>query len=100
MSIEKKYIKLFLKLFVTTQRFLSQEVLCSMKSNNLKVNRILKGFSQRQLAKKVGISQPNISRYEKNLQQPSEEVKQRIADILELPVKDLFINDNQESFNV
>lgn len=71
-----------------------------MKSNNLKVNRILKGFSQRQLAKKVGISQPNISRYEKNLQQPSEEVKQRIADILELPVKDLFINDNQESFNV
>lgn len=71
-----------------------------MKSNNLKVNRILKGFSQRQLAKEIGISQPNISRYEKNLQQPSEEVKQRIADILELPVKDLFYNDNQEGFNV
>ena len=71
-----------------------------MKSNNLKVNRILKGFSQRQLAKKIGISQPNISRYEKNLQQPSEEVKQRIADILELPVKDLFFNDNQEGSNV
>ncbi|MBM6807521.1 MULTISPECIES: helix-turn-helix transcriptional regulator [Erysipelotrichaceae] len=71
-----------------------------MKSNNLKVNRILKGFSQRQLAKEIGISQPNISRYEKNLQQPSEEVKQRIADILELPVKDLFFNDNQEGFNV
>ena len=71
-----------------------------MKSNNLKVNRILKGFSQRQLAKEIGISQPNISRYEKNLQQPSEEVKQRIADILELPVKDLFFNDNQEGINV
>ena len=71
-----------------------------MKSNNLKVNRILKGFSQRQLAKEIGISQPNISRYEKNLQQPSEELKQRIADILELPVKDLFYNDNQEGFNV
>lgn len=65
-----------------------------MKLNNLKLNRILKGFSQRQLAKEIGISQPNISRYEKNLQQPSEEVKQKIANILELPIKDLFFNDN------
>ena len=67
-----------------------------MKSNKLKITRILKGFSQRQLAKEIGISQSNISRYEKNLQQPTETVKQKISQVLEFPATDLFFENNQE----
>jgi transcriptional regulator with XRE-family HTH domain len=49
------------------------------------------------MAHKVGTTQSTYSRIEIGfLQQPDEEIVQRIADILEVPIDDLFVKENLE----
>ena len=67
------------------------------KTNEMRDARKRKGFSQEQMAHKVGTTQSTYSRIESGfLQQPDEEIVQRIADILEVPIDDLFVKENLE----
>jgi transcriptional regulator with XRE-family HTH domain len=59
-------------------------------NNRLRAARLLKGFTQLQLAEKVGTKEIEISRIETGRAQPSEEMKRRIADVLEKPSFELF----------
>lgn len=67
--------------------------------NNLEYYRKKKGFSQRELAKKTGLSSAFISQVENELNKPSEESLKLIADVLEIePAKlNLSNRDNEES---
>jgi transcriptional regulator with XRE-family HTH domain len=60
--------------------------------------RLRKGFSQEQMADQIGTTQSTYSRIESGfIQKPDEEIVQRIADILEVPIDDLFVKENLES---
>lgn len=67
--------------------------------NNLEYYRKKKGFSQRELAKKTGLSSAFISQVENELNKPSEESLKLIADALEVePAKlNLTNRDNDEN---
>ena len=59
--------------------------------------RLRKGFSQEQMADQIGTTQSTYSRIESGfIQKPDEEIVQRIADILEVPIDDLFVKENLE----
>ena len=53
-----------------------------MKAITLKVKRIRAGLTQRQLAEKVGLTQPLISNLEQGFYIPGPELMQRINEIL------------------
>jgi transcriptional regulator with XRE-family HTH domain len=56
-----------------------------------------KGFSQEYVACKAGTTQPTYSRIESGfIQHPDKDIVQRIADILEVPLDELFIKENLE----
>lgn len=58
-----------------------------MNHNQLTFAREYRGYSQSQLAKEiVGLSQPNLSKFEKGIDVLSEEVKNRIASKLNFPI--------------
>lgn len=58
-----------------------------MNHNQLTFAREYRGYSQSQLAKEVvGLSQPNLSKFEKGIDVLSEEVKNRIASTLNFPI--------------
>ena len=67
--------------------------------NNLEYYRKKKGFSQRKLAKKTGLSSAFISQVENELNKPSEESLKLIADALEIEPSKLNLTnrDNEES---
>lgn len=67
--------------------------------NNLEYYRKKKGFSQRELAKKTGLSSAFISQVENELNKPSEESLKLIADALEIEPSKLNLTnrDNEES---
>jgi transcriptional regulator with XRE-family HTH domain len=59
-------------------------------NSRLRAARVLKGFTQLQLAEKVGTKEIEISRIETGRVQPSEQMKRRIADVLQKPPFELF----------
>jgi|TARA_Y100000296_G_C5124508_1_gene232155 transcriptional regulator with XRE-family HTH domain len=68
-------------------------------------NRRLRGrrkdlrYSQRMIAERVGVTQPDISRMEFHNWLPPRSVQQRIADLLETTVSDLFDDDGGVGIN-
>lgn len=59
-------------------------------NKRLRTARVLKGLTQLQLAERVGTKEIEISRIETGRAQPSEEIKRRIADVLQRPAIELF----------
>jgi transcriptional regulator with XRE-family HTH domain len=59
-------------------------------NNRLRAARVLKGFTQLQLAEKVGAKEIEISRYETGRARPDDEIKRRIVDVLQKPAFELF----------
>lgn len=60
-----------------------------MLSENLKVLRKQKGFSQEELATRLHVVRQTISKWEKNLSVPDADTLIRLAEILEVPVSEL-----------
>ncbi|WP_282804672.1 helix-turn-helix domain-containing protein [Clostridium tetani] len=56
---------------------------------NIKKYRKKKGLTQKELAKKINLSEISIRRYEKNINTPTIEVLNKIAEALEVPVSAL-----------
>lgn len=63
-----------------------------MKRINLKIRRIQKDLSQKELAKKVGLTNQSISDFETGKSNPSYEVMKRISKELDSSVDNLFFN--------
>lgn len=63
-----------------------------MKRLNLKMRRIQKDLSQKELAKRVGLTNQSISDFETGKLNPSYEVMKRISKELDSTVDDLFYN--------
>ena len=59
-------------------------------NNRLKAARVLKGFTQLQLAEKVGTREIEISRIETGRAGADSTLKQRIAEVLQKPAFELF----------
>lgn len=68
------------------------------KLNRIKVVLVEKDISQTELAERLGRSFGSINAYCANRQQPSLEVLYKIADALNVSVKDLIV-DNEPSNN-
>ena len=60
------------------------------KMIRLKIKRIEKGFSQGDLAEKVGATRQMISAYECGMYFPRREMLDRIAQALDCEIKDIF----------
>ena len=59
-------------------------------NKRLRAARVLKGFTQLQLAEQVGTKEIAISRIETGRIQPTADLKQRIAAVLQKPTFELF----------
>lgn len=67
------------------------------KIKKMRDARLRKGISQAQMADKVGTTQSTYSRIESGfIQQPDKEIVQRIADILGVPIDELFVKEDLE----
>ena len=58
--------------------------------NRIKEIRKSKGYTQEQLAEKIGIEPPNVSKLEKGLHFPLPENIEKISKALEVDIRDLF----------
>ena len=58
----------------------------NFKNNKIAVLRKNQGLSQRQLAKEIGTSQANLSRWEQGLNEPSIIECWKLADYFDLPI--------------
>jgi len=58
--------------------------------NNLKLNRIIRGWSQQRLASACGFTQSTYSRIERGLRALNREERVRIATVLGLPPETVF----------
>jgi DNA-binding XRE family transcriptional regulator len=56
----------------------------------IKILRIQKGWNQKELANRVGVSQVAISQYEKEAMRPTDTIKVKIAAVLDAGVEELF----------
>lgn len=66
-----------------------------MKRLNLKIKRIERNLSQKELAKIVGISNQSISDYENGRLNPSYEIMGKISEELNATVDELFFKENK-----
>jgi putative transcriptional regulator len=66
-----------------------------MLKNNLKARRSEKGWTQAELAERVGVSRKTINTVENNVFIPSTILALRLARALEAPVESLFWLDEQ-----
>lgn len=60
-----------------------------MLGDNIKILRRNKGFTQEELAVKLNVVRQTVSKWEKGLSVPDAEMLQKIADILEVDIKQL-----------
>lgn len=73
------------------------QVVRTTRATEMRVARLKLGLNQEQLAHLAGTTQPTYSRIESGYtRQPDEELVQRIAEILEVPIDDLFDEENLE----
>ena len=63
-------------------------------SNNIKSYRVRSGYTQEQMAEKLGITRISYCDYEVNVQKVKIETLQKIADILQCELADFFIQHN------
>ena len=59
-------------------------------ADNLRVLRLKKGFTQTELAKLVGVAQPNIAYYESGKCKPKIDVATKLAKIFDMTVESLY----------
>lgn len=64
-------------------------------SENLKQIRINKGFSQKEIAERLGVSQPSYAQYENGKRNPKLETVRKIADALGVYISDLIVDWKQ-----
>ncbi|MCA5004440.1 helix-turn-helix transcriptional regulator [Sphingobacterium bovistauri] len=64
--------------------------------NNIKINRLLKGYSQEQLANEVGVSRQTINALEAAKYVPSTVLSLKLAKILEKSIEELFELDEND----
>lgn len=67
-------------------------------SENLKKIRKEKGLSQKEVARRLGVSQPSYAQYERGVRSPKVETIERIADALEVPLTELLGDKNNRIF--
>lgn len=60
-----------------------------MLSDNIKSLRKNKGYTQEELAARINVVRQTVSKWEKGLSVPDAEALQRLADVLEVDVKEL-----------
>ena len=58
--------------------------------NRLKKERLLLGLKQRELAKQVGCSELDISKFETERKTPNYELKKRFAELFKIPTYEIF----------
>lgn len=63
------------------------------KRLNLKIARIRKGISQKDLASKIGLTGQSISEYENGRLNPSYDIMKKISEELDTSVDELFFNE-------
>ena len=60
-----------------------------MLSDNIKTLRKNKGYTQEELAARINVVRQTVSKWEKGLSVPDAEALQRLADVLEVDIKEL-----------
>ncbi len=65
--------------------------------NNIKELRTQKGFSQEAFAKEIGVHVTNLSKYERNISNPSFEIAQKMAVTLEVSLDTLAYGNDKAS---
>jgi transcriptional regulator with XRE-family HTH domain len=65
----------------------------------LRYYRIRKGLTQGELAEKVGRTEAAINRLEKHRTSPQMETLRKLAEVLEVSIDDLIIEDDEEEKN-
>lgn len=65
-----------------------------MHGERIKQIRESKGISRKQLADKLGVTEMSVGRYENNQREPKHDVLIKIAEILEVPVTLLILDDD------
>ena len=69
-------------------------------SQKLKEERKIRGFSQDELAKAIGISQASISYYENGVNEPSIGICEKIADFYEITIDELIGRTEKKYSNI
>lgn len=69
-------------------------------ANNIRNFRKLRGLKIYELAEKIGMTEAHFGRIERGINTPSASVVMEIADILKIPVGNLFDNPEKESNNI
>ncbi len=64
--------------------------------NNIKVERAIKGLTQKELANKVSVSRQTINAMEANKYVPSTVLALKIAKVFEKPVEEVFILEKND----
>lgn len=64
-----------------------------MNGERIKQIRESKGISRKELADKLGVTEMSVGRYENNQREPKHDVLVKIAEILEVPVTLLILDD-------
>jgi putative transcriptional regulator len=64
--------------------------------NNIKINRLIKGYSQEQLANMVGVSRQTINALEAAKYVPSTVLSLKIARVLEKTIEELFVLEEKD----
>lgn len=64
--------------------------------NNIRINRVIKGYSQEQLAQLVSVSRQTINALEAGKYVPSTVLSLKLARVLEKPVETLFELDEND----
>jgi putative transcriptional regulator len=64
--------------------------------NNIKMNRLLKGYSQEQLANEVGVSRQTINTLEAAKYVPSTVLALKLSKVLEKNIEELFELDEND----
>lgn len=64
--------------------------------NNIKINRLLKGYSQEQLANEVGVSRQTINALEAAKYVPSTVLALKLSKVLEKNIEELFELDEND----
>jgi len=68
--------------------------------DNIKELRMKKGFSQEVFAKEIGVHVTNLSKYERNLSNPSFEIAQKMAAVLEVSLDTLAYGNDKASSTI
>ena len=63
----------------------------------LRIARAIRAIGQHRLAKLVGVSQATVSLWENEFRMPTEQQKQKVATVLNFPIEQLWLEDEESS---